>query len=65
MMVPDIPPRIKFEIIQETLKKEDNKLTIAQMCKIANVSRSGYYNWVASEKNRVRSMVNSCSNCKI
>ena len=29
-------------------------MSIKMLCEIANVSRSGYYNWVASEKNRIK-----------
>ena len=43
----------KFEIINETINKSDNKLSITMLCEIAGVSRSGYYNWVASEKRRI------------
>lgn len=31
------------------LNKENNMLTVSMLCDIANVSRSGYYNWVKSE----------------
>lgn len=34
------------------IQKEDNRLTVSMLCEIAHVSRSGYYNWVASKKNR-------------
>ena len=34
------------------IQKEENRLTVSMLCEIANVSRSGYYNWVASKKNR-------------
>ena len=43
----------KFEIIHETINKANNKLSVAMLCKIAGVSRSGYYNWVASEVKRI------------
>ena len=43
----------KFEIIHETINKADNKLSVAMLCEIAGVSRSGYYNWVASEAKRI------------
>ncbi len=36
----------KFQIIQETLKAEDNLLSISMLCDIAGVSRSGYYRWI-------------------
>ena len=45
-------PSSKFEIIHEIISKEDNKLTITDLCSIAGVSRSGYYRWVASVGNR-------------
>lgn len=34
------------------INNENNMLSVKMLCEIANVSRSGYYNWVASEKNR-------------
>lgn len=43
----------KFEIIHETINKSNNKLSVAMLCEIAGVSRSGYYNWVASEEKRI------------
>ena len=36
----------KFEVIQETMQKEDNQLSVSMLCKIAGVSRSGYYRWI-------------------
>lgn len=36
------------------ISKEDNLLTVVMLCNIAGVSKSGYYNWVASEKNRIK-----------
>ena len=32
------------------IQKEENRLTVSMLCEIANVSRSGYYNWVASNR---------------
>jgi transposase InsO family protein len=43
----------KFEIIHETINKANNKLSVVMLCEIAGVSRSGYYNWVKSENNRL------------
>lgn len=43
----------KFELIQRTLRDEDNRLSVTALCNIAGVSRSGYYNWVASEATRI------------
>ena len=38
-------PQIRYEIIDETIKKEDNLLNISYLCQIAGVSRSGFYYW--------------------
>ena len=35
------------------ISREDNMLPVKMLCEIAKVSRSGYYNWVASEENRI------------
>lgn len=42
----------KFEIIYETLNQKDNALSVAMLCDIAGVSRSGYYRWVHAEEKR-------------
>lgn len=42
----------KFEIIQETVKQADNTMSVAMLCEIAGVSRSGYYRWIGAEKTR-------------
>lgn len=42
----------KFEIIYETLNQKDNVLSVAMLCDIAGVSRSGYYRWVSAEEKR-------------
>ena len=39
---------VKFEIIFNTLQEADNQLSVSELCNIAGVSRSGYYNWGAS-----------------
>jgi len=44
----------RFEIIHETINKSNNKLSVTMLCEIAGVSRSGYYNWVKSEGNRLQ-----------
>lgn len=43
----------KFEIIHETINKANNMLSVTMLCEIAGVSRSGYYNWVASKEKRI------------
>lgn len=42
----------KFQLIHELVSREDNILTITELCSIARVSRSGYYNWVNSKDKR-------------
>lgn len=44
----------KFKIIYEMTQKENNLLTVSMICEIAQVSRSGYYNWVNSEDMRIK-----------
>jgi len=39
----------KFEVIHEIMTMKDNVQNIKELCRIACVSRSGYYNWVASK----------------
>lgn len=43
----------KFQVIQETLREEDNLLNISMLCNIAGVSRSGYYRWIKAEDVRL------------
>jgi len=43
----------KFEVIHEIVSQEGNLQNVKDLCRIAGVSRSGYYNWVASEGNRI------------
>lgn len=35
------------------IQKENNLLTVSMLCEIAQVSRSGYYNWVNSKNTRI------------
>ena len=37
-----------FEIIYSFIHEEKTNLTISELCKIAGVSRSGYYAWIKS-----------------
>ena len=41
-------------MIQATLSSYDNILSVSELCRIANVSRSGYYRWVAATESRAR-----------
>lgn len=45
-------PSAKYEIIHEIVSQEGNMQNIKELCRIAGVSRSGYYNWIASEDKR-------------
>lgn len=38
-------PQIRYGIIADTIKKDDNLLNISYLCEIAGVSRSGFYYW--------------------
>jgi Transposase and inactivated derivatives len=41
-----------FEVIHASLKNQEPRLTVVELCRIAGVSRSGYYNWVKTEAAR-------------
>lgn len=45
-------PSRKFEIIRSIAANPENVLIVKDLCEIAGVSRSGYYNWVRSEEIR-------------
>ena len=51
----------KFEVIHNATCRDNNLLSISKMCELAEVSRSGYYEWIAaksvreSKENRDRS----------
>ena len=51
-MVIKAKPEAKFRIIREMNRREDNLLNVSWLCKIAEVSRSGYYTWFAGENKR-------------
>ena len=42
----------RFAAIHEALADRKNILTVKELCELAGVSRSGYYNWVRSERVR-------------
>ena len=42
-------PAAVFEIIHSSLRNQEPRLTVVELCRIAGVSRSGYYNWVKTE----------------
>lgn len=45
-------PKSKFEIINEVISQKNNKITITELCRIAGVSRSGYYKWLNTYEKR-------------
>jgi hypothetical protein len=42
-------PSAKFEVIHNIVTQEGSLQNVKELCRIAGVSRSGYYNWAASE----------------
>lgn len=42
----------RFGIIRAALTEEGNVLTVTELCKMAGVSRSGYYGWLKAEQVR-------------
>ena len=51
-MIIKASPSVKYEIIKEMTSRDNNLLNLTWLCEIAGVSRSGYYDWIAAEKNR-------------
>lgn len=48
----EAPANVKFALIAEAMKADDNLLNISWMCEIAGVSRAGYYAWQKAEPTR-------------
>lgn len=44
----------RFELIEETLQEESNLLTVSDLCRMAQVSRSGYYRWRGASQARAQ-----------
>ena len=40
------PAEVKYRLIQEAIRRDDNRLNISALCRVAGVSRSGYYAWI-------------------
>ena len=47
-----IPANAKYQIIYDTMQKNENLLNVRAMCEIAGVSRSGYYHYLSLESLR-------------
>ena len=46
------PASVKFQMIQDVIAHDNNLLSITELCQIAGVSHSGYYDWVHGASNR-------------
>ena len=44
----------KFQLIHNVLHSRNNKLNLTLLCKLANVSRSGYYSWLHNPNRLIR-----------
>lgn len=43
---------VKYGLIHEAVRQDDNRLNISALCRIAGVSRSGYYAWLEAAVRR-------------
>ena len=48
------PAEVKYNLIHEAIRREDNALNISALCRVAGVSRSGYYAWLDAAADRQR-----------
>ena len=46
------PAEVKYQLIHEAIRLDNNELNISELCRIAGVSRSGYYSWVGTASAR-------------
>lgn len=40
------PAEVKYSLVHEAVRQDDNRLSISELCRIAGVSCSGYYAWL-------------------
>lgn len=50
----EAPSNVKYRIVSEITRRDNNMLNITWLCQVAGVSRSGYYHWLASSSARMR-----------
>lgn len=43
------PAEVKYQLISNAIRKDNNLLCISTLCEMAGVSRSGYYSWCSKE----------------
>ena len=46
------PAEVKYRLIHEAIHSDNNALSVSALCKIAGVSRSGYYAWEGAAPHR-------------
>ncbi len=48
----EAPAEVKYGLIHEAVSHDDNLLNISYLCRLAGVSRSGYYAWIEAAPTR-------------
>ncbi len=60
-----LPPAYVYQIIRNTLDKLQEKGYVSKLCKLAGVSRSGYYNYWGNESARIERAEAECKAYKL
>lgn len=55
-------PATKFELIRELTQSDGPAVPVKELCEIAEVSRSGYYRWLAAEPARLQRELDDYAN---